>query len=391
MRITTTQMYDNLLIGIQKQSEIQAKGNSQISAGTRFSRPSEAGLDYKISLNIRHAQSGITGSLEAIKTADLRLGISQTMLQSMNNVLVRAQTLSVQLSSAQNSADERANAAIEVGHLVDQLVSDANQTWQGQSLFAGTATDRDAFINAFSAGTGTYTAGANTTIAVSQLSNANAVNDTYTITLDATGSQITAVTDSLGTNQLAAPVALVAGSNNLNLSNGAVLDAVFTGPAQANTDGGSMTVAGANQAGNWVYNGSAEDRIVAINDHQQVVSNVRGDHPAFTSALNSLKSFQTALSNNDLAGIQTAISDLTSAGEGVISLNTEVGSRIKSLEAYKTSYEDVQYTLDRRKNEHEGVDVAAVMANMQQASIALQASYSQIASLKNLSLVNFLR
>jgi len=156
MRITTTQVYDNLLAGVNKQMKIQAKGMEQVSSGTRFQRPADAGLDYKISLDLRHAQSGVTGSLGAIKTAESRLGASQTMLNDMQHIMVRAQSLAVQQGSGGLTAAERNSAALEVGHLLAQFANDANQKWQGESLFSGTAVDKPAFTQDV-AGNYTYT------------------------------------------------------------------------------------------------------------------------------------------------------------------------------------------------------------------------------------------
>jgi len=293
MRVTATQMYDNLLAGVNKQMAIQAKGREQVSSGTRFQRPADAGLDYKLSLDLRHAQVGVTGSLDAVKTAESRLGASQTMLNSMQNIMVRAQSLAVQQGSAGLSAAERQSAALEVGHLLTQFASDANQKWQGQSLFAGTAVDKIAFSN-----------------------------------------------DGLG---------------------------------------------------NYTYAGSNQDRVVAISDTLQVNSNVRGDDPAFAAAFTALKSFQTALQGNDVAGITTALGSLNSAGNAMIDLTSEVGGRLSALTVTRTSFEDMKFTLDKQINTHEAVDIPAVVARLQQSSIALQASYSQISQMKSLSLLNFLR
>jgi len=293
MRVTTTQMYDNLLAGVNKQLAIQAKGTEQISSGTRFQRPADAGLDYKMSLDLRHAQVGVKGSLEAVKTAESRLGASQTMLNSMKNIMVRAQTLAVQQSSAGLGAAERSAAAIEVGHLLTQFANDANQKWQGQSLFSGTAVDKPSF------------------------------------TLDALG--------------------------------------------------------------NYTYTGSGQDRIVAISDTLKVTSNIRGDNPSFGSAFTALQDFKTALQNNDQVALQTSLGGLNSAGNSMIDLTSEVGGRLSALSVTRTSFEDMKFTLDKRINEHEAVDVPAIVAQLQQSSIALQASYSQISKVKSLSLINFLR
>jgi len=293
MRVTHTQMYDNLLSGVNKQLQIQADGTEQISSGKRFQRPAQAGLDYKISLDLRHAQSGVTGSLTAIDTAQSRLNASQTLLNDMKNILVRGQTLAVQQASGTLGAAERHAAAQEVKHLLAQYANDANGKWQGQSLFAGTAVDKAAFTS-----------------------------------------------DVLG---------------------------------------------------NYSYTGSAQDRLVAINDTQQVASNVRGDHPAFLAGFQALKSLQTALLNNDQVGVQTALGDVQSAGSAMIDLTSEVGGRISALSVSKTSYEDMKFTLSKSIESHEAADIPAVVARLQQASIILQASYSQISQIKSLSLVNFLR
>jgi len=293
MRITTTQMYDNLLSGVNRQLEIQAKGTEQISSGKRFQRPADAGLDYKISLDLRHAQSGVKGSLGAVKTAESRLGASQTMLNSMQNIMVRAQSLAVQQGSASLGAADRNTAAAEVGRLLTQFANDANQKWQGQSLFSGTAVDKQAF------------------------------------TIDGLGK--------------------------------------------------------------YAYTGSSQDRVVAISDTLQVTSNIRGDDPAFSAAFKALQDFETALKANDASGITAALGALNSSGSGMIDLTSEVGGRLSALEVTRTSFEDMKFTLDQQINKHEAVNIPEVVARLQQSSIALQASYSQISQVKSLSLINFLR
>ncbi len=293
-RATTTSVYDSLLAGIRKQLDIQAQGNAQVSSGKRFQRPAQAALDYKTSLDIRHAQTGVSESLAAINTARTRLSASMNALNSMKQILVRAQTLAVQQSSAQLGAAERAAAATEVKHLRDQFLALANQRLDGQSLFAGTAVDKDAFV------------------------------------LDPATGQIT-------------------------------------------------------------YNGNTQSRTVALSSSQTVVSNLRGDAPAFAQAFAGLQALETALTANNTAGIRTALGTLTGAGNGMTDLTAEAGARIHSLDLQKQSFEDMKLTLEKRLSAHEGVDIAATITRLQQASTALQAAYSQVASLRNLSLVNFLR
>ncbi len=293
MRISTSMIYNNLLSGIRNQQTIQNDGNAKIASGTRFQTPAQSGLDYKVSLDIRHAQSATQNSIDASKTVESRLNISQTLLNNMGNILKRAQTLAVQQSAGQLGASERQAALQEMNQLANQFLSDANQTWQGQSLFAGTAVDKPAF-----------------------------------------------------------------------------------------TDDGT---------GNISYTGSNQDRIVSISEHQQVVSNIRGDSAAFSAAFTAMKDFKTALQNNNQTAISAALGALNSAGDGVINLTSDAGARLSAMQFTRTSFEDMKTNLAKRLNAHEAADIPAVVAQMQQSSIALQAAYNQIAQLKSLSLTNYLR
>jgi len=294
INVTRNQLYNTLLTGIRNQLDIQARGNAQVSSGKRFQRPAQAALDYKISLDIRHAQTGVQSGLKAINTASTRLNNSMSALNSMRQLLVRAQTLAVQQSSGQIGASERQVAAVEVTNLRDQLLNFANQRLDGQSLFAGTAVNQDAFT--------------------------------------------------------------------LNTGTGVVS-----------------------------YNGNTQDRTVAISSSQTVVSNIRGDQTAFSQAFTSIQALETALSTNNIPGIQSALGQLNTAGKGMTDLTAEVGGRVHTLDLQRQSSEDMQFNLEKRLNTHEGVDIPAVVSQLQQASVAMQAAFSQVGSLRNLSLVNFLR
>ncbi|OIQ00639.1 MAG: hypothetical protein AUK35_01965 [Zetaproteobacteria bacterium CG2_30_46_52] len=293
MRVTNNQIYDNLLSGVTKQLQVQADANAAVSSGKRFQRPSQAGLDYKISLDLRQTQTQIQGSLEALNTADSRLNASQTMLHDISNVLTRAQTIAVQQASAQIGSQEHLAALAEVNHLLDRVANASNQSFLGESLFAGSAVDKPAFAKDIS--------------------------------------------------------------------------------------------------GHYVYQGALQDRTVAITSSQNISSNIRGDTQAFADTFAALQNFQAALSNSDTSGISTAIGELTNANNGIVDLTSRVGGQISAIQSYRTSYEDMQFAIEKRMNSHEAADIPSLVAQLQTAENALQASYSQIAKVGSLSLVNFLR
>jgi len=286
-------MYDSLLAGIRNQLQTQADSTDQISSGRRFTRPSQDGLGYKTSLDIRHVQKGIDSGLQAISVAKLRLGSSQNALSQMVPIIQRAQVLAVQQANATLSAGERTAAATEVSRLQEQLLALSNESFQGSPLFAGTATSSTA------------------------------------ITLDG--------------------------------------------------------------AGNAVYQGNTQDRVVAITSTETLTTNVRADHTAFTQVFSSIQALKTALTANDVTAIQNSVNTLTAAGNAMTELTAEVGGRLSSVGLREQTFFDMRTQMEARLNTHESVDIAKVATQLTQSQTALQAAYAEVSRLGNLSLVNYLK
>jgi len=293
MRITTQSIYNTLLTGIRNQMQIQSEGTEQISSGRRFSRPSQDGVAYTTSLNIRHAQSGIEASLGAINKAKLRLGISANTLTEIVPIMQRAEFLAVQQSNATLSASQRQTASIEVTALQNQLISLANTAFEGEALFAGTATDVQA------------------------------------IQIDGSGDAI--------------------------------------------------------------YQGNTQDRTVALTPAQNIVSNVRADHTAFTQAFASLKSLKDSLTANNQLNIQASIDLISSASNAMVGLNAEVGGKLSSLAIRENTFLGMEMQMQIQLSQHESVDMAEVATRLAQSETSLKAAYAEVAKFNQLSLVNFLR
>ncbi len=293
MRVTVSTIYNRLLAGIRQQLEVQAQGQAQVASGRRFDRPADAPVAYRTSLDLRKAGDSLNAALDALGTLEGRLRAGETTLADMNRIMTRLQALATQQASGQHTAAERQAAAAEVNQLGEQLFALANQQWQGQSLFAGTAVDRPAFVR--------------------------------------------------------------------------------------------------DAAGNIVYNGNAQDRIVAVADGIRISSGVRGDAPAFAAMFQAVQAYAQALSANNTAGIDAARTRLVDAGDQLVNLTAEVGGRLEQVSLLGASFNDMKAALEVHRNSFEGADIPAVVTRLQQSNIALQAAYAQVAKLQSLSLVNFLR
>lgn len=77
--------------------------------------------------------------------AESRLDTADSALGAMSDALAAFHELTTQLSSETYNASDRANGAIEAQALFDQVVAAGNTKHAGRALFAGTATDAEAF------------------------------------------------------------------------------------------------------------------------------------------------------------------------------------------------------------------------------------------------------
>ena len=107
------------------------------------------------------------------------------------------------------------------------------------------------------------------------------------------------------------------------------------------------------------------------------------------ATLASLKSSQV-----DLPGFSSLVQDTAQSLGGAISaLNDEAGALgniQNNLTARGTEFDDVQTALKSQLSSATEVDMAATATSLAQTQTQLQASYQVIASMKNLSLVNYL-
>ncbi len=274
--------------------DMRTKANANIAAGTRFQTPAQAGLDYKLSLNLRQMRTVETNALNAVNVAETRLGLTQTRLSDIEKAMARAQVIAVQHASATVGSAERASASVEVQHLLDQVLNDANAQFDGQYLFSGTATDTKPWSVDLAAGTATY-------------------------------------------------------------------------------------------------QGGTTARTVKITETQSIVSNELGNDPGFQNSFNALIRLYNGLKNNTVTEIQGALGDINTARGQIVELNARAGAKFSALQSIKASHQEMKINLDQRINTHEAVDMPKLIADIQLADVALQASYKQVASMSSLSLVNFLR
>ena len=295
MIISSQQMVDTLLAGMQKQQQTVATDTSQLSSGQRFTTADQNPIAYEKSLSMRDLQSGIKGSLSALDTAASHLGMSQSTLSQMQPLLQRAQVLATQMSSANAGTASYGAALNEVKSLQQQFLALANQTWEGKPLFAGTNTG---------------------------------VSSAFTM----------------------------------------------------NTTTGAVT-----------YNGNNQNPTVVVSPTQSVDLGANGSNAAFTQAFTAFQGFATALSSGSVPGMQSALTNFNNAATAMTNLTAQVGGTLHAVTLQKASYQNLQTQVATSLSNNESADVAKTATQLNQANVALQAIYSQLAKIGNLSLMNYLK
>jgi len=118
---------------------------------------------------------------------------------------------------------------------------------------------------------------------------------------------------------------------------------------------------------------------------------VRGDETAFTQAFSSIKALKDALTANNATGVQTALGQLNTAGDAMTELTAKTGGRLSAVTLRKQVFQDLQVQTEQRRGQIEDADLATVAASLARSQTALQATFSEMARIGTLSLVQFLR
>ncbi|HVV85928.1 MAG TPA: flagellar hook-associated protein FlgL [Kofleriaceae bacterium] len=137
------------------------------------------------------------------------------------------------------------------------------------------------------------------------------------------------------------------------------------------------------------YHGDAAARSVAIGESGSAPVTIPGTvltAAAGVDVLPAIARFQTALANNDAAGIQTAIDELTTAHTQVSKARTNLGSMVGVLDEAKTAGGQLEDTLGDRIASLTEVDMVTAATELAQRNAALTAAQtvnSRLAQLLN--------
>jgi flagellar hook-associated protein 3 FlgL len=123
------------------------------------------------------------------------------------------------------------------------------------------------------------------------------------------------------------------------------------------------------------YQGDDEVTKAAINEGVEVSLGVTGDE-TFNAVFVAIESLLTALDGNDVPGIQSALSQFSSAFTELGQVRGQIGSNLSVMDHITTVLDSKELNLKERRGKIEDANIAEAAVKLKQIQTALQAAIS---------------
>ncbi len=145
MRVTQRGMYSDMISRMNTTLAQLMESNNQSSSQKKINSPSDDPIGTVRVLNGRDTLSSLTQYSENISMAEGWLSLADSTMTSVSTVVTSIKELAEQAATGTLTDDNREQISYELRELFEQLISLANTTYSGNSLFAGQKTDTAAF------------------------------------------------------------------------------------------------------------------------------------------------------------------------------------------------------------------------------------------------------
>lgn len=147
MRISTSQTFLTNLTNIRQAQSRYVKAQQQVTTGRRFERLSEDPLAGQQVLNARRLRQRIEQFDANLRHADEYLGLTETTLGEVSNLLQRAHVLAINGANDTNDGNAREAMATEIQEIQRRLVDLGNtRSTTGGYIFSGQDSKTKAFV-----------------------------------------------------------------------------------------------------------------------------------------------------------------------------------------------------------------------------------------------------
>jgi flagellin-like hook-associated protein FlgL len=395
-------MVPDMEYAVQQSQQALSVALQQVSTGLRVSKPSDdpgASASMVVSLassaNVDQYTSNVSAVQSQMQTADSALN---AVITSLNSAVTLATAGSTGTSSA---ANDQALAAQAQG-LLSNIISQANTSFQGVYLFAGSASSSPPFVAAST----TYTS-QNGTAAVPLATTTPLTAGSVTTIHDASTSQAFTFTAAAGDTiaNLASAISAAASAGTLSLGTTATINA--KGELAISTNSGTHGIVassndpvlglvrplwGTDVANSYAYVGNSTVNHVQIGDSTTVATNVPGNQ-LFTAGANvigTLNGLITALQSGNSAIVASSATAVSSALTYVTQQRVPLDNTINQLSDQDSFLNQETLTLTTQQNALVGVNLATAATDLSQAELGNTAVLAAAAKVLPQTLLNYL-
>lgn len=138
MPISTKTFNEQAIRGIARLTEQANAYQEQIATGKKDLRPSQDPVAAARLSSVKDIEADLRRFTDNLGAAKTRLGLSDKVLESVQNILIRTNELAIQAANSTNSRQDRQAIRAEVDQLRESLIGLANTADdRGQALFGG--------------------------------------------------------------------------------------------------------------------------------------------------------------------------------------------------------------------------------------------------------------
>ncbi len=399
MRVADSTIYQSIINNLSNEQSNFNNISEELSTQQSINKPSDNPVGMTELLNYRSSQASISTYQTNIQNCSSWLTATESALTGINTALNSIQSTAMAQDNSTSSSADMSAASAALQPMIDEILSLANSTCGGQYVFSGTnagtqpfpsdstampaqvsnpvAARGNTFDGTVSAG-GTYTGTANATYVVKIVQGGTLANASYQVSSDG-GKTWGAVTTGLGAGTIslgdgATMTFADNGSNHLAANDVFSVDAYAPGYYQGNGQDLSAQI-GQDSSFNYGISG------------QSVFTDQVNDNVDMFGTLNDL---QTALQNNDSAGIQQQLQNLSQVQNQVNNYISDCGAKQNQLTAAGTNLTNLNQNITQATSNLDDANMATLMTQFTSQQVALEASYELSSQIGQLSIVNYL-
>jgi flagellar hook-associated protein 3 FlgL len=403
MRVSTSGMFDSGTATILQQQEALVKTQQQLSTGRRILTPSDDPIAAAQSVNLSQAASINTQYSVNRGHATASLGLVETTLDNISANLQDIRQVAVQAGNTALTDSDRKSLATELRSRLEALMGQANITdGTGNYLFSGFQAKTQPFTHSglvvqYNGDQGQRLSqiGPTRQIAVSnsgtdvfeRIKNGNGIFTTAANPVNTGGGIINAgsVTNPVNLTGHNYEITFSSSAGGLtydvvNLTTGATLSTgnTFTGNDVIQFDGLQFSISNTPAAG---------DKFTVSPSTNQSIFKTIGD---LITALETPVREQTGGGARLTNSLNSALQNLDSGIEQILTTRASVGSRLQEIEALNSQGSDLGIQYEKRISELRDVDFAQAISELNKRQVYLEAAQKSFSTVTRLSLFDFI-